>query len=142
MQFNGRLELKPLVTLLAKRGLQTKGRVQKFVDSECIRLMGPYTPMQNGVLLKSATIGTKIGSGKILQVAPYARYQYYGKLMVSGVTGSSYASKGEKKVLTNKDLVHSTTRHPQAGPYWFERMKADHKVKILKGAIKIAGGSI
>lgn len=111
--------------------------VQGFVDSECIRLMTPYTPMQNGILYKSATLGTTIGSGMIHQVAPYARYQYYGKLMVSSVTGSSYARNGESKVLTNKDLKYSTAKHPQAQKLWFEVMKAEKKQQILRGAAAI-----
>jgi hypothetical protein len=94
--------------------------------------------MLNGVLVKSVTIGTKIGSGEINQNTPYARYQYYGKLMISSLTGSSYATHGEKKVLTDRDLLHNASRHPQSGPYWFERMKADHKDKILEGAQKVA----
>jgi len=113
--------------------------VQKYIDSECIRLMAPYTPMRNGFLMRSATLGTKIGSGEINQIAPYARYQYYGKLMVSSITGSAWARYGEKKVLTDKDLVHDKSRHPQAGPFWFERMKAEHKEEILNGARKVAG---
>ena len=84
---------------------------QKFVDSECIRLMVPYTPMLNGILMKSDVLGTKIGSGEIVYQNPYARYQYYGKLMVSSITGSAYATKGEKKVLTDVDLIYSTHRH-------------------------------
>lgn len=131
--------IKPNNQLKNERGICSMGKAQKFVDSECIRLMKPYTPMLMGVLEKSATLGTKIGSGKIQQIAPYARYQYYGKLMVSSVTGSSYASKGEKKVLTDKDLVHQKSKHPQAGSFWFERMKADHKAKILASARKITG---
>lgn len=72
---------------------------------------------------------------------PYARYQYYGKLMVSSVTGSSYARHGEKKVLTDKDLVYSTSfKEPLAGKLWFERMKADKKQQILRGAAAIMGG--
>jgi hypothetical protein len=59
--------------------------------------------------------------------------------MVSSITGSAYASQGESKVLTDNDLVHNTSRHPQAGPYWFERSKADNKGKILRGAQKVAG---
>ena len=114
---------------------------QQFVDSECIRLMRPYTPMLNGILAKSATLGTKIGSGEIHQVAPYARYQYYGMLMVSSVTGSSYAKSGESKVLTDKTLNYSQARNAQAGKMWFERMKADHKDAILRGAAKYAGGN-
>ncbi|MCH5203049.1 MAG: hypothetical protein J1F17_07585 [Oscillospiraceae bacterium] len=115
-------------------------KAQRFVDSECIRLMGPYTPTLNGVLYKSANIGTKIGSGEIHQNTPYARYLYYGKLMVSPSTGSSYAKSGESKVLTDKDLNFNASRHPKAGKMWFERMKADNKSAILKGASKIAGG--
>lgn len=114
---------------------------QKFIDSECIRLMVPYTPARNNILYKSPTLGTKIGSGRIYYLSPYARYQYYGKLMVSSITGSSYAAHGEKKVLTDKDLVYDTMRHPQATSFWFERMKAEKKEAILRGAAKIAGGT-
>ena len=110
---------------------------QKYVDSSCIRLMDKYTPMLSGMLVKSATLGTKIGEGKIHQIAPYAKYQYYGKLMVSSKTGSSW-SKGEKKVITDRDLNYSKSVHPLAGPFWFERMKKDHLNKILKGAQKYA----
>ncbi len=114
---------------------------QKFVDSECIRLMVPYTPMLNGILMKSPVLGTKIGSGHIYYLNPYGRYQYYGKLMVSSITGSAYASMGEKKVLTGTDLNHQKSRHPQAGPFWFERMKAEKGTQILRGTAKIAGGT-
>ena len=112
--------------------------VQKFVDSEVIRLMVPYTPMLNGILMKNAVLGTKIGSGLIHYNSPYARFQYYGKVMVSSVTGSSFARKGESKVLTNKDLVYNKSKHPKAQRLWFEAMKADKKEQILRGAAAIA----
>ena len=50
---------------------------QAYVDSEVIRMMGPITPRRSGALIRSATIGTTIGSGKIIQSTPYARRQYY-----------------------------------------------------------------
>ena len=112
--------------------------VQKFVDSEVIRLMVPYTPMLNGILMKNAVLGTKIGSGRVHYNSPYARFQYYGKVMVSSVTGSSFARKGESKVLTNKDLVYNKSKHPKAQRLWFEAMKADKKEQILRGAAAIA----
>ena len=124
--------------LLSDRGLNNGGRVQKYVDSEVIRRMKPYTPMLSSALIKSATISTKIGSGEIKQNTPYARYQYYGKLMVSSITGSSYARMGEKKVLTNKNLNYRKI-NPNAGPFWFERMKSDHKKAILEMARKESG---
>ena len=52
-------------------------RRQRFVDQECIRRMAPETPRRTGMLIKSATLGTVIGSGEINQIAPYARRQYY-----------------------------------------------------------------
>jgi hypothetical protein len=99
--------------------------------------MDKYTPMLTGALKKSPTLGTKVGSGRIEYASPYARYQYYGKLMVSSVTGSPYARSGEKKVLTSVDLEYNTASHPLAGPFWFERMKSEHKDEILRGAAQM-----
>ena len=73
-------------------------------------------------------------SGEIKQVAPYARFQYYGNVMVSRITGSAWARNGESKVITNNPLQYDTSRHPLAGKMWFERMKADKKDAILQGA--------
>ena len=87
--------------------------VQAFVDSEVIRLMAPYTPMQSGLLIKAATLGTVIGSGKIEQIAPYAAMQYY------------------RTDITRK-------YDPRRGAKWFERMKVDYKDYILKGAAQKA----
>ncbi len=131
--------MRPTNQLVSDRELQPGGRVQKFIDSECIRYMKPYTPFLSGTLERSATLGTRIGYGVIKQTTPYARYQYYGKLMVSSLTGSAW-SRGESKVLTDRDLQHSTSRHPLAGPYWFERMKEAKKQTILRGAQRIANG--
>ena len=88
--------------------------VQAFVDSEVIRLMAPYTPMQSGLLIKAATLGTVIGSGEVQQIAPYAAMQYY------------------RTDITRK-------YDPRRGAKWFERMKVDRKAYILKGAAEKAG---
>lgn len=136
-----KFEMKSDDSLMQSKGLGIGGRVQKFVDSECIRLMDPYTPRITGALIKTATLGTQIGSGVIEQASPYARYLYYGKLMVSKETGSAWAKHGESKVLTDKDLKYNKASNPQAGKMWFERMKADHKDDILAGAKSLVGGS-
>lgn len=123
--------------MLKARGMESGGKVQKFIDQESIRYMDPLTPRLNGMLIKSVTLGSVIGSGHLEYASPYAHYHYYGKLMVSPTTGSSWAQKGEKKVLTDKDMIYNGA--PQRGPFWFERMKAEHKQDILEGARKIAG---
>ncbi len=85
---------------------------QRFVDSECLRYMDPLTPRRTGMLIKSGTLGTVIGSGRIEYLAPYARRQYYENRGGNGQRGRS----------------------------WFERMKTAHKEAILRGAQRIAGG--
>lgn len=124
-------------------------KAQRFVDSECIRLMIPYTPMDTGVLYKSAMLGTKIGSGEIHQNTPYARYLYYGEvygpnipIMENGQVISFFSPRGQSKSPTGRPLNYSTSKHPKAGKMWFERMKADHKDSILRGASQILGGNV
>lgn len=118
-------------------GLGEGGRVQKFVDEQCLKLMGPYTPFKTGAMQGSATRATVIGSGKIQYTAPYARFQYYGKVMVDPDTGSTWAKKNGKKVLTDRNLKYNGA--PKRGAFWFERMKADHKDEILREAAAVAG---
>lgn len=143
---NGRLDLRFSKNFASARS-ENFQKAQKFIDSECIRLMAPYTPMQSGILMKSATIGTKIGSGEIRQATPYARYMYYG--VVYGPNVPMYEN-GEligfwsppKKYPTSRQITYSTAKHPQAGKQWFERMKEDKKPIILRGAAQILGGRI
>lgn len=97
---------------------QKYSRAQKFVDSEVLRLCEPYTPLRTGVLIKSGILGTEIGSGFVQWIAPYALEQYYG----------------------GRNPGESSTG-PRRGYMWFERMKVDHKDKIIKGAKKLMGGS-
>lgn len=120
-------------------------KAQKFVDSECIRQMKPYTPFRTGALEKSATLGTVIGSGKIVYNCPYARYQYYG--IVYGPNYPIYENgevvgfySAPKKSSTGRQMQYSTAKHPQAQRLWFETMKARHGKAILRGAAAIAGG--
>jgi hypothetical protein len=102
---------------------------QKFIDNESLRLAVPYMPMQSGMLQKLGVLGTTIGSGEVVYLGPYARYLYYGKVMVGRAP----------KQLTSTDLVfHGGGGSPARGAFWFERMKADKKNQILRGAAKVA----
>lgn len=102
-------------------------RAQKYVDNEVLRLSDKYTPFKTGFLKKSGALGTEIGSGEVQYIAPYSRYQYYGKVMVGR----------PPKQVTNKNLQY--TGAPQRGAKWFEVMKVNHKEDIFRGARRIVG---
>ena len=99
---------------LSKRGLEERGKVQQYIDSEVLRLTDPYIPMDTGELKRSGTRNTQIGSGEVHYKTPYAKRMYYNP---------QYKFQGA----------------PMRGAYWFERMKANHKTQILQGAAKVAG---
>lgn len=80
-------------------------RVQKYIDSECLRHCDKLVPMKTGMLKKSGILGTVIGSGRIRYIVPYAGPQYY---------------KGRA--------------NGQRGRLWFERMKRINGNDILRGA--------
>jgi hypothetical protein len=117
---NAKAELK-WNTDFQQKWLERYSEAQKFVDSEVLRLCEPYTPLRTGMLIKSGTLGTEIGSGTVSWIAPYAKAQYYRPKKPKGVKEPS------------------TETGPLRGPYWFERMKATHVRTILVGARKIIG---
>lgn len=100
--------------VIKKRGLENGGNVQKFIDTECLRLCAPKVPKDTNALIESGQIHTKIGSGKLEYRTPYARRWYYQPA--------------------------SFTEAPERGNYWFERMKAQYRQQIITGAKKVAGG--
>ena len=99
--------------ILRLRGLEEGGAVQRYVDSEVLRLCEPFIPRDTGELVNSGITNTIVGSGEVRWRTPYARRWYYMPASFQGA--------------------------PQKGNYWFERMKQQYKNKILEGAAKIAG---
>lgn len=137
MDLKTRVVIKSTQALMAARGLEAHGAVQKYIDSEVLRLNAPFTPFQSGQLIQSGIHGTDVGSGIVRYNAPYARYLYYGKVMV-GSNGSPWAKKGEKKRVTDRNITYHGA--PMRGSYSFERMKTAHQRNILQGAARVAGG--
>lgn len=100
--------------ILADRNLEMGGAVQKFIDSESLRLCEPLVPFDQGTLIQSGVINTVIGSGEVKYRTPYARRWYY--------------------------MPAKFQEAPRRGNYWFERMKQNGgKDQILAGARKLAG---
>lgn len=101
---------------------------QKVIDDSVLRLSAPYIPRQTGMLFQSGILGTVKGSGEIVYNSPYARYLYYGKVMIGTAP----------KVVTEIDIEYHGA--PKRGAFWFERMKEDKKEQILKMAAKALKG--
>lgn len=100
--------------VMKKRGLEDGGMVQRFIDTECLRLCAEKVPKDTNALIESGNIHTKIGSGQLEYRTPYARRWYYREARFQCA--------------------------PERGNYWFERMKQQYKERILAGAQKIANG--
>lgn len=82
----------------------------------------PYTPALTGSLNQR----TRVVGNSVVYPGPYARYLYYGKLMVDPDTGSPWAQPGAVKVLADRALVFTQSVHPQAQAHWFEASKAQN----------------
>lgn len=102
-------------SIMRSRGLEENGRVQQFIDSECLRLCDRKVPKDTGALIQSGIINTRVGSGQVQWKTPYARRLYYHP-------------------------EYNFDQAPERGAYWFDRMKVQHKRDILKGAARVAGG--
>lgn len=152
MQIVGKVHFKEVEQLLAEHGLNDGGKVQKFIDKEVMRQSLPYMPNKNGVLQNAMRAQTVIGSGKIRQNTPYARYQYYGVLFVDPITlkGSFYNARtgrhwSRKDVAKIPDpngrtLNYNTSKNALAGSHWFDRAMKDHGESIGRAAARLAKG--
>lgn len=128
IEIHGEFHLDSTDKIFKRIGLNEGGIIQKFVDSEVLRLCDPYLPFQTGTLRNQGILGTVVGSGEVAWVSVKARYLYYGKVMVGP----------PPKTVTNIDLKYNGA--PMRGSFWFERMKADRGQEIIEGAQKLLNG--
>jgi hypothetical protein len=134
--------------ILALFGLDDHGRVQRMIDQSVIDYCRPYIPASpNRILEDSAQVSTDIGSGMVVWNTPYAHYQYAGIVYgpnipiidpETGVLMGWFSPPGRPKHPTDRELTYDTSQNPMAGPYWFERMKADRLRDILDAAANAA----
>lgn len=138
--FNG------VLAVMQGKGLGEGGKVQRFFSSEVMRTSNPYLPFKAGALQAFARL-TDQGDG-IIYDTPYARYHWYGKLMVDPITkkgafynprtGRFWSRPNTPKELTNKDLQYKGA--PMRGPRWVERAWIDHSDEIIKAVQAYARG--
>lgn len=104
----------------------------------------PYVPALTG----SLSIRARVVKNSVIYPGPYARYLYYGKVMVdeNGNGPKHYVDKfgneqirfpkGSKLHATDRNLVFSKKMHPQAQAHWFEASKAQNLDKWMRVAEK------
>lgn len=145
IKYDARLDLDGLQDALEARGLKPGGKVQKFIDSEVIRLCDPKVPFATGVLKHSAITASVIGQGMVVYATPYARYLYYGQVYgpnipryEAGELAGFWSPPGKKKHPTGRKLTYNGAT--ERGDLWFERMKAERGDDIIRGAAALAGG--
>lgn len=114
-----------------------------FMANESKRLMDPYVPALNLVLAQNVRTYVEGDNGIVHYNSPYANYQHNGILMVSRITGSPWARRGESKVTTGKKLKYNKSRHLHATAEWEKAMKVA-RMKDLVNAVQryVNGGRL
>lgn len=111
---------------------QSGTKAEHIVAQQIAKDTSPFVPALTGSLDQR----TMVDGSNVIYPGPYARFLYYGKVMVDPNTGSTFAPKGGIKVTTDRDLVFNKSVHPQAQDHWFEASKAQNLDKWKEVARK------
>ena len=108
------VELRPVREIIRKKGLMPGGAVQRQHTANVLRRIVRYLPYRSGETIKQTIIQTDINRPEIVTRSPYAKYIYYGKVMVGEAP----------KQLTDRPLRYTTdaNKNPLAGPRWDRRL--------------------
>ena len=108
------VELRPVREIIRKKGLMPGGAVQRQHTANVLRRIVRYLPYRSGETIKQTIIQTDISRPEIVTRSPYAKYIYYGKVMVGEAP----------KQLTDRPLRYTTgaNKNPLAGPRWDRRL--------------------
>ena len=98
---------------------------------------------------RTGALSTKLkyikGTDEIVVLAPYAKYQYYGKVMVNSKTGKGPAfipgvgyryRLGTTLKATERNLQYDKTKNPRAGPFW-DRALIASEGKAIKADLQL-----
>lgn len=106
------LKMNPVSKIVADKGLSANGSVQAFHTNNVMRRMIKYMPFRTGATIKVMIAQTDINKPYIIVDVPYAKYLYYGKVMVGSAP----------KTVTDIPLNYTKTKNPLAGPFWDRRL--------------------
>lgn len=122
--------------------LSAASRAEHAMAVQAAKDTEPYVPASPN---KSLANRTRVKRNLIIYPGPYARYQYYGKVMVNAATGRGPAlipnvgyryPKGARLKPTNRNLDIKTTVHKNARAFWFEASKSQNLEKWKRVAAR------
>lgn len=106
---------------------------QKLTE-EIKKDVSQFVPYRSGELDRSAHIrnlGKK--EKEIVWKAPYARHQYFGRVM-RDARGRAWVGKGERKPYPTNPIVYSKDIHPKATAFWTKEAKKQYLKKWVEKA--------
>lgn len=106
------VELRPVREIIRKRGLMPGGAVQRQHTANVLRRIVRYLPYRSGETIKQTVIQTDINRPEIVTRTDYAKYLYYGKVMVGRAP----------KRATDRPLKYTKDKNPLAGARWDRRL--------------------
>lgn len=120
------LEMNSVAKILQDKGLNATGDVQQFHTANVLKRIKRYMPFVSGMTYKVTVAQTDISRPYIITDTPYAKYLFYGKVMVDPklriagfMTPEGWRSrKNVPKIRTNRDLQYTKTKNRRAGPRW------------------------
>ncbi len=140
MKFEASFNLNSIDTVINNLGLEEGGDVQKFFTNQIWDLSDDYVPMDTGTLKNNSSMS--LDGTQLIYDSPYARYQWYGNLMVdldyvvgafpltkNGIQVGLFSRKGVPKIL-DPDGRKLNNTNGLRGPYWTSRMWADRHEEI------------
>ncbi len=130
------------IQISMKRTNTNLARAQMWLEQQIMNDMLPVMPLRTGNFQqRTRALNTvALGSGQVWAAAPpYGRVRYGGQVMVDPATGSPWARKGAKKVLTDRDLTFS---RGGAVARWFEAIKPARLPSWKAGVAKIINGGV
>lgn len=135
-----KVSTKPLEAIMRSHGLDPGGAVQRFHTQNALRRIVKYMPYRTGATIKLTQAQSPISGDAINTFVPYARYLHEGRVMVNAKTGKGPAyiphvgyryPRGATLKATNRPLSYTTTKNPNAGPYWGRRLMASEGDAML-----------